>query len=43
LCGHALQQGWVSQIAGGRALKVTGSVREFGLPAGVVRELLPRV
>ncbi len=43
LCGHALRQGWVSHITGGRALKVTGSVREFGLPAGVVRELLPRV
>ncbi len=43
LCGHALRQGWVSHIPGGRALKVTGSVREFGLPVGVVRELLPRV
>jgi len=43
LCGHALQQGWVSHIAGGRALKVTRSVRELGLPVGVVRELLPRV
>ena len=43
LCGHALQHGWVSHIPGGRALKVTGSVRELGLPVGVVRELLPRV
>jgi len=41
LCRHALRQGWVSHIPGGRALKVTGSVREFGLPAGVVRELQP--
>jgi DNA-binding transcriptional ArsR family regulator len=43
LCAHAVRRGWVSQITGGRALKVTGAVREFGLPAGVVRELLPRV
>jgi DNA-binding transcriptional ArsR family regulator len=43
LCAHAVREGWVSQIPGGRALKVTGSVREFGLPVGVVRELLPRV
>ena len=43
LCDHALRQGWVSHIPGGRALKVTGSVRELGLPVGVVRELLPRV
>ena len=43
LCAHALQHGWVSHIPGGRALKVTGSVRELGLPVGVVRELLPRV
>jgi hypothetical protein len=42
LCRHALRQGWVSHIPGGRALKVTGSVREFGLPVGVVRELQPR-
>jgi DNA-binding transcriptional ArsR family regulator len=41
LCGHALRQGWVTHIPGGRALKVTGSVREFGLPVGVVRELQP--
>jgi DNA-binding transcriptional ArsR family regulator len=41
LCRHALRQGWVSHIPGGRALKVTGSVREFGLPVGVVRELQP--
>ncbi|WP_460666101.1 ArsR/SmtB family transcription factor [Kribbella swartbergensis] len=43
LCAHALRRGWVSHIPGGRALKVTGSVREFGLAGGVVRELLPRV
>ena len=43
LCGHALQHGWVSHIPGGRALKVTGSVRELGLPVGVVRDLVPRV
>jgi len=41
LCSHALQQGWVTHIPGGRALKVTGSVREFGLPVGVLRELQP--
>jgi DNA-binding transcriptional ArsR family regulator len=40
LCAHALDHGWVRHIPGGRALKVTGSVRELGLPAGVVRELL---
>ncbi|TDD18763.1 transcriptional regulator [Kribbella turkmenica] len=43
LCAHALRHGWVSHIPGGRALKVTASVRELGLPAGIVRELLPRV
>jgi len=43
LCDHALRLGWVRHIPGGRALKVTGSVREFGLPVGVVRELLPRL
>jgi DNA-binding transcriptional ArsR family regulator len=42
LCEHALKQGWVTHITGGRALKVTGSVRDLGLPAGVVRELLSR-
>lgn len=42
LCSHALQRGWVTRIAGGRALKVTGSVEGLGLPAGVVRELLSR-
>ena len=42
LCAHALRQGWVTRITGGRALKVTGSVETFGLPAGVVRELLAR-
>jgi hypothetical protein len=43
LCEHAVKQGWVTHITGGRALKVTGAVRELGLPIGVVRELLPRV
>ncbi len=43
LCEHALRRGWVRHIPGGRALKVTGSVREFGLPVGVVHELLPTV
>jgi DNA-binding transcriptional ArsR family regulator len=43
LCAHALRQGWVSRIPGGRALKVTGSVRELGLTGGVLQELLPRV
>ncbi|TCN41014.1 DNA-binding transcriptional ArsR family regulator [Kribbella orskensis] len=42
LCTHALQQGWVTRITGGRALKVTGSVETFGLSVGVVRELLSR-
>jgi DNA-binding transcriptional ArsR family regulator len=42
LCAHALRQGWVTRIPGGRALKVTGSVETFGLPAGVMRELLAR-
>lgn len=42
LCSHALQQGWVTRITGGRALKVTDSVGTFGLPVGVVRELLAR-
>jgi DNA-binding transcriptional ArsR family regulator len=42
LCDHALKQGWVSRIAGGRALKVTGSVETLGLPTSVVRELLSR-
>lgn len=42
LCSHALQQGWVTRITGGRALKVTGSVEGLGLPAGIVRELLSR-
>jgi DNA-binding transcriptional ArsR family regulator len=43
LCEHALRQGWVSHLTGTRALKVTGSVRELGLSASTVRELLPRV
>jgi DNA-binding transcriptional ArsR family regulator len=42
LCAHALRQGWVTHIPGGRALKVTGSVETFGLPVSVVRELLGR-
>ncbi|HEY0620263.1 MAG TPA: helix-turn-helix domain-containing protein [Kribbella sp.] len=42
LCEHALKQGWVSRIVGGRALKVTGSVQTLGLPTSVVRELLSR-
>jgi DNA-binding transcriptional ArsR family regulator len=42
LCAHALQQGWVTRITGGRALKVTGSVEGLGLPNSVVRELLSR-
>jgi DNA-binding transcriptional ArsR family regulator len=42
LCAHALQQGWVTRITGGRALKVTDSVGTLGLPVGVVRELLAR-
>ncbi len=42
LCAHALQQGWVTRITGGRALRVTGSVETFGLSACVVRELLSR-
>ncbi|MFF0338308.1 ArsR/SmtB family transcription factor [Kribbella sp. NPDC004875] len=39
LCAHALRNGWVKHISGGRALKVDGAVREFGLPSGVVRTL----
>jgi DNA-binding transcriptional ArsR family regulator len=43
LCAHALDQGWVIRITGGRALKVTGSVESgLGLPSGVVRELVAR-
>jgi DNA-binding transcriptional ArsR family regulator len=43
LCAHALDQGWVIRITGGRALKVTGSVESgLGLPPGVVRELVAR-
>ncbi|MEU8223423.1 helix-turn-helix domain-containing protein [Kribbella sp. NPDC048915] len=30
LCTHALQQGWVKHIPGGRALKVDGAVEGFG-------------
>jgi hypothetical protein len=43
VCAHALAQGWVIRITGGRALKVTGSVESgLGLPSGVVRELVAR-
>jgi DNA-binding transcriptional ArsR family regulator len=43
LCAHALDQGWVIRITGGRALKVTGYVESgLGLPSGVVRELVAR-
>lgn len=42
MCAHALRQGWVTRIPGGRALKVTGSMDAFGLPVNVVRELLAR-
>lgn len=35
LCSHALQQGWVRHIPGGRALKVNGAVQAFGLSSGV--------
>lgn len=42
MCEHALRQGWVTRIPGGRALKVTGSVESFGLPVSVIRELLSR-
>jgi DNA-binding transcriptional ArsR family regulator len=39
LCRHALAQGWVRRIPGGRALKATESLTALGLPAGLVREL----
>ncbi|GAA1607773.1 winged helix-turn-helix domain-containing protein [Kribbella hippodromi] len=39
LCAHALGNGWVTHIPGGRALKVNGAVQELGLPTGVVRSL----
>lgn len=42
MCAHALREGWVTRISGGRALKVTGSVETFGLGDSVVRELLAR-
>jgi DNA-binding transcriptional ArsR family regulator len=42
VCAHALQQGWVTRIPGGRALKVTDSVGTLGLGDSVVRELLAR-
>jgi DNA-binding transcriptional ArsR family regulator len=42
MCAHALQQGWVTRIPGGRALKVTEAVETLGLPDGTVRELLAR-
>jgi hypothetical protein len=37
-----VKQGWVTHITGGRALRVTGSVRDLGLPTGVVQDLLTR-
>lgn len=43
LCLHALEQGWVHRIPGGRAVKVSGSLTELGLSVGVVRELASRV
>jgi DNA-binding transcriptional ArsR family regulator len=42
LCEHAVKQGWVTHITGGRALRVTGSIRDLGLPAGVVQDLVSR-
>lgn len=35
LCAHALDNGWVTRIPGGRALKVHGAVQAFGLESGV--------
>ncbi|HWD80156.1 MAG TPA: helix-turn-helix domain-containing protein [Kribbella sp.] len=35
LCAHALDNGWVTRIPGGRALKVNGAVQAFGLESGV--------
>lgn len=35
LCAHALHEGWVTRIPGGRALKVNGAVQAFGLESGV--------
>ncbi|HZX03852.1 helix-turn-helix domain-containing protein [Kribbella sp.] len=35
LCAHAMEQGWVTHIPGGRALKVHGAVQAFGLESGV--------
>ncbi|NUR96462.1 MAG: helix-turn-helix transcriptional regulator [Kribbellaceae bacterium] len=35
LCTHALDNGWVTRIPGGRALKVSGAVQAFGLESGV--------
>jgi DNA-binding transcriptional ArsR family regulator len=35
LCAHALREGWVTRIPGGRALKVNGAVQAFGLESGV--------
>jgi DNA-binding transcriptional ArsR family regulator len=39
LCRHALDQGWIRRIAGGRALAVTGSLTALGLDAETVHEL----
>ena len=35
LCAHALREGWVTRIPGGRALRVNGAVQAFGLESGV--------
>lgn len=35
LCAHALDNGWVTRIPGGRALRVHGAVQAFGLESGV--------
>ncbi|MET7280501.1 helix-turn-helix domain-containing protein [Kribbella sp. NPDC005582] len=40
LCAHAVEHGWVRPIRGTRALKVAAEIRGFGLPTGVVQELV---
>ncbi|GAA1142935.1 winged helix-turn-helix domain-containing protein [Kribbella jejuensis] len=35
LCAHALDNGWVTRIPGGRALKVNAAVQAFGLESGL--------
>ncbi|HET6295894.1 MAG TPA: helix-turn-helix domain-containing protein [Kribbella sp.] len=42
LCRHAMQQGWVTRITGGRALKVSGAMEGLGLPSGVIEDLVSR-